>query len=231
METQKIVNLLNDSHNESSKFATRKWYIINEQNSRQYGNRDENVSTIKFETKVIKASLCDYSDAHVLVTLNIKVTGVNVDIKVTFKSSAPFRRCVTHRNDEDVETTENLDIIMSMYNLIEYTDNYSDSSGRLLQFKRDESPKNDAGNSINVAMDNSTSFKHKASFLVKATGTDHDRSLIDVKIDLPLKYLFNFFRSLKMPLSNCKSHLELSWTKDCVMYGHNTYADGDNDNN
>ena len=91
METQKVVNLLNDSHNESSKFAARKWYIINDQNSRQYGNRDENGSTIKFETKVIKANLCDYSDAHVLVTLNIKVTGVNVNIKVTFKSFAPFR--------------------------------------------------------------------------------------------------------------------------------------------
>ena len=63
METQKIVNLLNGSNNESSKFATRKWYIINDQNNGKYGGGNENNSTIKFETKVIKSNICDYSDA------------------------------------------------------------------------------------------------------------------------------------------------------------------------
>ena len=60
METQKIVNLLNDSNNKSSKFATRKWDIINEKNNGQYGRGNKNDSTIKFETKVIKSNLCDY---------------------------------------------------------------------------------------------------------------------------------------------------------------------------
>ena len=73
METRKIANLLNDSNNESSKFVTRKWYIINDQNNGQYGNGDEDVSTIKFETKVIKPNLCDYSDAYILVTGDIKL--------------------------------------------------------------------------------------------------------------------------------------------------------------
>ena len=59
METQKIVNLLNDTDNESSKFATRKWHVINDQNNTEYGEGNENNSSIKFETKVIKASLCD----------------------------------------------------------------------------------------------------------------------------------------------------------------------------
>ena len=63
METQKISNLLNGSDNESLKFATKKWYIINDQNNGQYGNGDENGTTIKFEIKVIKSNLCDYSDA------------------------------------------------------------------------------------------------------------------------------------------------------------------------
>ena len=63
METQNIVNLLNGSNNESSKFATRKWYVINDQNNGQYGRGNENDSTAKFETKVIKQNLCDYSDA------------------------------------------------------------------------------------------------------------------------------------------------------------------------
>ena len=151
----------NDSDNESSielhsKFAARKWYIINDQNNEQYGRGNENNSTIKFETKVIKTNLCDYSDAYILVTGDIKVANIAADNNVAFKNCAPFTRCVTHVNGEHVKTAENLDIIMPMYNLIEYSDNYADSSGSLYQFKRDESPMNNAGNPNNVALDNST---------------------------------------------------------------------------
>ena len=136
MEPQKIVNLLSDSDDESSKFATRKWYIINDQNNGQYGRGNENYSTIKFETKVIKPNLCDYSDTYILVTGDIKVTAVAADTSVVFKNCAPFTRYVILINDEHVETAENLDIIMPMYNLIEYSDNYADFFG-------DESPMND----------------------------------------------------------------------------------------
>ena len=114
METQKIVNLLNDSNNESSKLATRKWYIINDQNNGQYGRRNVNDPTIKSETKVIKPNLCDYSDAYILVIGDIKVADVAENTNVAFKNCAPFTRCVTHINDEHVETAENLDIIMPM---------------------------------------------------------------------------------------------------------------------
>ena len=154
-----MVNLLNDSDNESSKFATRKWYIINDQHNGQYGRINENDSTIKFETKAIKPNLCDYSDAYILVTGDIKVADVAAYTNAAIKNCIPFARCVTHINDEHVETAENLDIIMLMYNLIEYSDNYADSSGSLYQFERDESPMNNAENSLNVALDNSTSFK------------------------------------------------------------------------
>ena len=134
-------------------------------------------------------------------------------------------------NDEHVETTENLDIIMPMYNLIEYFDNYADSSGSLYQFKRDESPMNDAENPLNAALDNSTSFKYKASLLGKATDADgNDRSLKNTKI-VSLKYLSNFFRSLEMPLINCKIHLELNWNNNCVMYGADNDGGGHNANN
>ena len=161
METQKIANLLNDPDNKSFKFATRKWYIINDQNNGQNGRGDENEndSTIKFETKVIKPNLCDYSDAYVLVTGDIKVAAFAADTNVAFKKK--YTGCPTHINDEHVETAENLDIIMPMYSLIEYSDNYSDSSGSLWQFKRDESPMNNDRNPLNVALDNSTSFKYK----------------------------------------------------------------------
>ena len=193
METQKIVNLLNDSDNESSRFTTRKWYIINDQNNGQYGRGNEIDSTIKFETKIIKPNLCDYSDAYIIVTGDVKVAGVAADTNVAFKNGAPLTRCVTHINDEHVETAENLDIIMPVYNLIEYSDNYADSSGSLYQFKRDESPMNDAENPNSVALDNSTSFKYKASLLGKATDADsNDRSLKNTKIVVPLRYLSNF---------------------------------------
>ena len=123
METHNIVNLLNDSEELNSKFATRKWYIINDQNNGQYGIRNENDSTIQFEARVIKPSLCDYSDAYILVTGDIKIADVAASNTVAFKNCAPFTRCVTHINDEHVETAENLDIIVPMYNLIEYSDN------------------------------------------------------------------------------------------------------------
>ena len=119
-----------------------------------------------------------------------------------------------------------------MCNLIEYSDNYSDSSGSLWQFKRDESPMNNEGDLLNVALDNSTSFKYKASLSRKANDADgNDRSLKNIKLVAPLKYLSNFFRSREMPLINCKIHLELNWNNNCVMYGADTCAGGDNDNN
>ena len=92
MEIQNIINLLNRSDNESSKFATIKWYIINDQNNGQYGNGDENSTTIKFETKVIKANLCDYSDAYVLVTGDIAAVAGDENTPIAFKNCAPFRR-------------------------------------------------------------------------------------------------------------------------------------------
>ena len=85
MEIQKIVNLLNESNNEYSKFAKRKWYIINDQNNGLYGKGNENDSIIKFETKFIKANVCDYSDAYIFVTGDIKVADVAADTNVAFK--------------------------------------------------------------------------------------------------------------------------------------------------
>ena len=202
-------NLLSDSEELNSKLATRKWYIINDQNNGQSGRGNENDSTIKFETKVIQSNLCDYSDECILVTGDIKVAAAAANTHVAFKNCPPFTRCVTHINVEHVETAENLDVIMPMYNLLEYSGNYADSSGSLYQFKRDESPMND--NPLNVALDNSTSLKYKASLLPKATDADgNDRSLKNVKIEMSLKYLSNFFSLPEMLLINCKNHLKLN---------------------
>ena len=98
--------------------ATRKWYVINDQNNTDYGDGDENGTTIKFETKVIKSNLCDYSDAYILVTGDITATGGDANTKVAFRYCAPFAKCLTHINDEHVDNADNLNIVMPMYNLM-----------------------------------------------------------------------------------------------------------------
>ena len=143
MESQKIINLLDSNDNESQKFATKRWYIINDQNAgnNTYGNGEDG-TRIKFETKVIKSTLCDYSDAYILVTGNIQYKPANS--VVAFKNCAPFRTCDVTVNDEHIEKAEDLDIVLPMYNLLEYSDNYQDSTGSLYQFKRDEPPDDNA---------------------------------------------------------------------------------------
>ena len=123
MESQKILNLLDSNDNESQKFATNGWYIINDQNTGNNADGNgEGGTTIKFETKVIKPNLCDYSDAYILVMGNIQNKPANS--VVAFKNCAPFRTCDVTINDEHVEKAEDLDIVMPMYNLLEY---YQDS--------------------------------------------------------------------------------------------------------
>ena len=214
MESQKIINLLDSNDNESQKFVTKRWYIINGQNTGKnaYGNGEDG-TTIKFETKVIKPNLCDYSDAYILVTGNIQNKPANS--AVAFKNCAPFRTCDVTINDEHVEKAEDLDIVMPMYNLLEYSDNYQDSTGSLYQFKRDEPPDDNA----NVA-DDTTSLVYKLKLI---SGTD-DNNVNNVKLVVPLKYVSNFFRSLEMPLVNCKIDLELTWHKDCMISSANAAA-------
>ena len=132
-----------------------------------------------------------------------------------FENCAPFSTCTTKINDVFVDEANHIYIAMSMYNLIEYSDNYSDTSGSLPQFKRDEYPDNDAELTIN----NSRSFKYKAALLGKTANAVNNKnsSVKDAKIVVPLKYLSNFRRSLEMLLINCKVYLELNWIEECVL--------------
>ena len=196
-KTQNIVNLLGDANNESSKIAKRKWYFINDQSNTYYGEGDEDSTTVKFETKVIKSNICDYSNAYTLVTGNIKTNGDGANDRVAFKDCAPFTKCITHTNDEDVDNADSLDIIMSMYNLMEYSDNYSGTSGSLWQFKRAEHKMNN-GNPANVITADSSSFKYKSSLIKESTVVNNNRVFENVKIAVSLKYLSNFWRSLEM---------------------------------
>ena len=209
MESQKIINLLDSNHNESQKFATKRWYIINYQNTgnNDYGDGEDGTTIkFKFETEIIKPNLCDYSDAYILVTGNTQNKPANS--VVAFKNCAPFRTCDVTINDEHVENAEDLEFVLPMYNLLEYSDNYQDSTGRLYQFKRDEPPDDNS----NVA-NNTTVLVYKSRII---SGTD-DNNVNNVKLVVALKYVSNFFRSLEMPLVNCKIDLELKWHKDCMI--------------
>ena len=103
---------------------------------------------------------------------------------------------------------------MPMCNLIQYSDNYSDTSGSLWQFKRDEQPKENNGEISDVSTDNSSSFKYKSDFIGTIPNGGRKNG---VKIAVPLKYLSNFWRSLEMPLINCKVELPLSQNKNCIL--------------
>ena len=132
------------------------------------------------------------------------------------RSCAPFTKCNLEINNEHVDTAENLDIVMCMYNLIEYSDNYQESSATLYQYKRDEPP----DNNVNLTADNSTSFKYKVNLLGDIAAADPDNARVgrlNVKIVVTLKYLSNFFRSLEIPFINCKIKLNLTWKKECVL--------------
>ena len=154
-----------------------------------------------------------HAEAYSLVDATIRGAAANANTRVALKNCAPFTKCNLEINDEHVDTAENLDIAMPMYNLIEYSDNYQDSSATLYQYKRDEPP-DDIANDL--TQDNSKSFDYK----VKLFGNpvlDGAIAKLSVKIVVPLKYLSNFFRSLEMPLINCKIKLNLTWKKECIL--------------
>ena len=137
MEYQKITNLLDDSSNKTSKFTTKNWVEINDK-SRGKCNDDKQ---IRFKTTMLKCSLCDHSDAYILVKGKITITGAGDDAAakqaderdkgVAFKNCAPFTSCKSDINNVDIDYFQDIDILMQMYDLIEYSDNYAKTSGRL----------------------------------------------------------------------------------------------------
>ena len=164
---------------------------------------------------MLRSSLCDYPDAYILVKGTITITDAGNDDDttrtdergkdVTFKNCAPFTKFISRINNTDVDTTRDIDIVMPMYNLIEYNDDYSKISGSLWQYYKDEP--ND-----NIA--DSDSLKSK----VKRTGkTNADRNTKNVEIIVPLNYLSNFWRTLVIPLINCEVNLLLTWSRDSVI--------------
>ena len=209
--------------NQPSKFRTRNWVEINDESRGAYKVN----SQIKFKTTMLKSSLCYYSDAYILFKGNINVNNTaaqgaaanNTNKKVIFKNCAPFTNCISEINNTQIDNTKDIDIVMPMYNLIEYSDNYTKTTGSLWQYFKDIPARNNANNAIIIfSEDNITdSFKFK----VKFTGQTGDDGTKDVEIMVPLKYLSNFWRTLEMPLINCEVNLILTWSSICVLIATN----------
>ena len=184
-----------------SKFRTKNLIEINDQSRGVYNAN----SDTRFKTTMLKFSLCNYSDAYVLVKGTITIIGAGADAEakqadeshkgVTFKNCAPFVNCKTEINNTEIDNAKNIDIVMTMYNLIEYSDNYSKTSGSLWQYYKDEPNDN---------LRDSESFKS-------------DDNTKDFEIIVPLKYLSNFCWTLEMTLINCEENLILTWSSTCVI--------------
>ena len=149
--------MIDDASNQPSKFRTKHWVEINDELRRTYNVN----SQIKFKTAMLKSSLCDYTDAYILVRGKIKITGRGADAAArqaderdkgaAFKKCAPFTNCISEINNTQVDNARDIDIVMPMYDLIEYSDHYAKTSGSLWQYYRDETNDNlAAGNDKNV---------------------------------------------------------------------------------
>ena len=183
MEYQKITNLFDDSSNKTSTFRTTNWLEINDDSRGAYNDDKQ----IRFQTAMLKSSLCDYSNAYILVKGKITITGAGADLAarqaderdkgVAFKNCAPFTSCKSDIKNVEIDYCQDIDIVMPKHNLIEYSDNYAKTSGSLWQYYRDEPDDNLA---------DSQSFNSK----IKITGkTPNNGNEKNVEIMVPLKYL------------------------------------------
>ena len=178
---------------------------------------NENKS-IRFKTPMLRSNLCNYSDAYILVKGTITVTSPSVNNKannirdkrnrpVILKNNAPFVSCITRINGELIEDADDLDIVMSMYNLLEYSKNYRKTIGLLYNYYRDElSDDADDNNFDNIKVVNSNTFKYKNkitgnTYKVDAGAQGYDvnkNGTQEVELAIPLKYLGNFWRALNI---------------------------------
>ena len=166
MEYQKIAK--------PSKCRTKNWVEINDESRGMYNVN----SQIKFKTTMLKSSLCDYSDAYILVKGTITIAGAGDDAAarqaderdkgVIFKNCAPFTNCISEINNTQVDSAKDIDIVMPMYNLIEYSDTYVKTSGSLWQYYRDEP---------NNVLANSESFKFKVKITGKTPADDNEKDV------------------------------------------------------
>ena len=160
---------------------------------------------------MLKSDLCNFSDTYIVEEGTITLEGDNNANKqnknLAFKNNAPFINCISKINGVKIDNAEDLDVVMPMYNLLEYSKSYRKTTSSLWNYYRDEPS--------DPLSSNSESFKYKTCIAGK-TSQDND-SLTNAKVIIPLKHLSNFWRSLNIPLINCEVELILTWSKNCVL--------------
>ena len=216
MEFQKIVNFLNANSDENlPRFITKKWVEVYDQSGENYNVNKE----IRIKTSMLRSELCDYSYAYIVLKGGITLEGHNDANKrdkcIAFENNAPFINCISKINGLKIDNAEDLDVVMPMYSLLEYSKNYKKTTGSLWNYYRDEPS--------NPLSSNSESFKYKTNVIGKTP--ENNDSLTDVKIVIPLKHLSNFWRALNIPLINCKVELILTWSNKCVLVDMTVNAD------
>ena len=172
---------------------------------------------------MLRSSLYDYSDAYILAKENLTVNnpavadanGNNTNKKVIFKNCAPFTNCISEINNTQIDDAKDIDIVIPMYNLIEYSDNYSKTFGSFQKYCKDLPAVDNNGNIVEFNNANATdSFNAK----VKITGQTGDNGRIEgVEIMVPLKYLSNFWKNVEMLLINCEINLILTWSANFII--------------
>ena len=191
-----------NASNKPSKFRTKNWVEINDDIRGAYSPNKQ----IRFKTAMLRSSLCDYSDAYILVKGNITVNNTaadgaaanNTNKKIIFKNCAPFTNCISKINNSNVDNAKDIDIVMSMYNLIEYNDNYSKTSRSLWQYCKDILAVNKNSNIVGFSGANATG---SLNFKTKITSqTDNNGRIDNVEIMVPLKYLSNLKLIVKLIL-------------------------------
>ena len=237
MEYQKITNLLGNIPDKVPRFITKNWIEVHDQSGETYNTNKQ----IRFKTSMLRSDLCDFNDAYIAVKGIATVSADERDRdemnrQVIFKNGAPFTSCISKINGVLVENAEDSDIVMPMYNLLEYSKNYLKTSGSLLNYYRDElTDETNNNNDPNKFVINSKFFKSKTSItrstynipwrITDADGNpannpnydQNKRGTKEVEIAVPLKHLGNFWNSLNIPLVNCEVSLTLSWSETCVI--------------
>ena len=237
MEYQKITNLLGNISEKVPRFITKRWIEVHDQSGETYNTNKR----IRFKKSMSISDLCDFGDAYIVFKGIVTVSADERDRdemnrQVILKNNALFISCISKINGVLVENVEDLDIVMPMYNLLEYSENYSKTSGSLWNYYRDEltdETNDDNGPNKNVIY--SKSFKYKTSITgstynvpTRITGADgnpvsnsnydrNKRGTKEVEMAVPLKHLRNFWNGLNMLLVNCEVSLALSWSTNCLI--------------
>ena len=230
MEYHKINNLLRSEDSESenlSKFVTRQYVKVDSLSNTYNENK-----SVRFKTPMLRSGLCYYADAYVLIDGIIIAAGNaprdRQNRPVILQNNAPFIYCITRINGELIEDADDLDVVMPMYNLLEYCKNYRKTIGALYNYYRDELDDDAVLNNHpnnNVVSSNAFQYKNKLlgnaynvdSTIVPAAGGDRVANpnyvasrtgTKTVSLVVPLKYLGNFWRALNIPLISCEVSLE-----------------------